>query len=362
MAEMVVLNQARSLATLSFLAAQTSLKTQAWRSVAGQIAAPSATVAVGTPLTFTLQAPGVDLSNARIVWEGTDQQPTFAAQLVFTPKRNGAQWVEAEAHLPDGRRVFAKAAFNADSPNTVWTDDAVPAGAVTGGEGGDSWNNWVSNNPIPSSGTQAHQSALSSGFHQHYFDNATTTLSVGTGDVLYAYVYLDPVNPPTEVMLQWNDGTWLHRAYWGADQIAFGVNGTASRRYMGPLPSTGRWVRLEVPANKVNLEGRVVKGMAFSLFNGRATWDAAGRMTQGSGTPTQITVPGVSLKVVNGYPIVTWPSTAGSTYRVAYKNDLRDASWTTASVDITATGTSALWVDTTPSRPSRRFYVVTRVQ
>lgn len=362
MAEMVVLNQARSLATLSFLAAQTSLKTQAWRSVQGQISAPATAVAVGTPATLTLQAPGIDLSNARVTWEASDQPPTFASQLIFTPKNNGAQWVEAEAHLPDGRRVFAKAAFNANSPNTVWTDDSVPTGAATGGEGGDSWNNWVSSNPAPSSGTQAHQSALSAGFHQHYFDNATTTLTVSTGDVLYAYVYLDPVNPPTEVMLQWNDGTWTHRAYWGADQIDYGVNGTASRRYMGALPATGRWMRLEVPANQVGLEGRTVKGMAFSLFNGRATWDAAGRMAQGASESTQVSVPGVKLKMVNGIPTVTWPSTAGSVYRVAYKNDLRDANWTTATGDITATGTSTSWADTTPNRPSRRFYVVMRLQ
>ena len=69
--------------------------------------------------------------------------------------------------------------------------------------------------------------------HQHLFSNATTKMQVGTGDDLFAYVYLDPANPPTEVMLQWNDGTWEHRAYWGSNQLtAWGVDGTASRRYM----------------------------------------------------------------------------------------------------------------------------------
>jgi len=116
-----------------------------------------------------------------------------------------------------------------------------------------------------------------SGLHQHYFYNATATLSVGTGDTLYAYVYLDSANPPSEVTLQWNDGGWEHRAYWGANAINYGLDGTASRHFMGALPAAGQWVRLEVPANQVGLEGQTLIGMGFSLFDGRATWDKSGK-------------------------------------------------------------------------------------
>ena len=158
--------------------------------------------------------------------------------------------------------------------DTVWIDDVVPAGAAAGGD--DGWN-WVSSNPVPFSGSVAHRSALASGLHQHYFYGATP-LSVGVGDKLFTYVYLDPANPPSEVMLQWNDGSWEHRAYWGTNSIPWGVDGTASRYYMGPLPAVGQWVRLEVPASLVGLEGRVLNGMAFTLYNGRATWDSAGKM------------------------------------------------------------------------------------
>ena len=158
---------------------------------------------------------------------------------------------------------------------TVWVEDAVPAGAALGGSG-ENWN-WVSSNPAPYSGTLAHQSALVSGLHQHYFQNATATLSVAVGDTLFAYVYLDPANPPSEVMLQWNDGSWEHRAYWGANLINWGTDGTVSRRYMGPLPATGQWVQLAVPASQVGLEGHTLNGMAYTLYNGRATWDYAGK-------------------------------------------------------------------------------------
>ncbi|MBK9675672.1 MAG: hypothetical protein IPO82_10765 [Betaproteobacteria bacterium] len=172
-----------------------------------------------------------------------------------------------------------------DAPTTPpatdvpWIEDAVPQGASLIADV-DSWQ-WAGSNPAPFSGTLAHQSALAAGIHQHYFYNATptTTMAVGAGDTLFAYVYLDPANPPDTVMLQWNDGTWEHRAYWGANLTPWGTDGTPSRRPMGALPAAGRWVRLEVPAAQVGLEGRTVNGMAFTLHGGRATWDYAGKRT-----------------------------------------------------------------------------------
>jgi hypothetical protein len=119
--------------------------------------------------------------------------------------------------------------------------------------------------------------------HQDYFINATATMGIGTGDVLYAWVYLDPNNIPGEIMLQWNDGNWEHRAYWGANNLDDGIDGTVSRAYMGSLPPAGQWVQLRVPASRVGLEGRTVSGMAFTLFGGRASWDAAGRVSSNSG-------------------------------------------------------------------------------
>ena len=50
---------------------------------------------------------------------------------------------------------------------------------------------------------------------QHHFYNAPNAFPVATGDTLFAYIYLDPANPPSEVMLQWYAGNWAHRAYWG---------------------------------------------------------------------------------------------------------------------------------------------------
>ena len=176
--------------------------------------------------------------------------------------------------LFDGRATWDSAG-KAPASETVWVEDTLPAGAFPAGDG-DSWT-WVAANPVALSGAVAHQSIVSAGLHQHFFYGATGTLSVGTGESLFAYVYLDPANMPRQVMLQWNDGSWEHRAYWGENLIGWGVDGTNSRRLMGALPAGGGWVRLEVPASEVGLEGSTLNGMAFTLYGGRATWDRAGK-------------------------------------------------------------------------------------
>jgi FG-GAP-like repeat/Putative Ig domain/FG-GAP repeat/Beta-propeller repeat len=185
-------------------------------------------------------------------------------------------------------RVNRSFRVTAGGLDTVWVEDAVPAGGVQASDGGDSWN-WVSIDPTPYSGAVAHQSAANSGPHQHYFYNATVTLNVDAGDVLFAYIYLDASNPPSEVMLQWNDGSWEHRAYWGGNAIAWGDDDTASRRSMGTLPPAGQWVRLQVPASVLGLEGRTLNGMAFTLKGGRATWDHAGKSPASPGQGQAIT-------------------------------------------------------------------------
>ncbi|MEX2559521.1 MAG: DUF1553 domain-containing protein, partial [Pirellulales bacterium] len=104
---------------------------------------------------------------------------------------------------------------------------------------------------------------------------------MGEGDKLVAHVYLDPSDPPKTIMLQFNDGSWEHRAFWGEDVIGFGTTGTPSRLAMGPLPEAGQWVRLEVEAAKVDLKpGAKINGWAFTQHDGTVFWDKAGIVTR----------------------------------------------------------------------------------
>lgn len=208
---------------------------------------------------------------------------TYSANFPTTP---GA--FQTSSDVATGDAFVSKIADPADTTPTptpsptptadvIWVEDAVPSGAIIGGDD-EGWN-WISSAPTPYSGLQSHASNLVQGLHQHYFHSATSTLTIDASDTLFTYVYLDPANTPSEVMLQWNDGFWEHRAYWGANQIPWGTDGTESRRYMGALPPAGQWVRLEVPADQIGLEGRVLNGMAFTLYGGRAIWDRSGKLS-----------------------------------------------------------------------------------
>ena len=125
-----------------------------------------------------------------------------------------------------------------------------------------------------------HRSALSMGLHQHFFDAAPTPLEVVADGTLYAWVMLDRENPPQQLMLQFFAGSWEHRAYWGANRIGWGSDGTASRRLQSSeLPPAGVWTRLAVSGADLGLGAQPITGMAFTLFGGRACFGAAGRLS-----------------------------------------------------------------------------------
>ena len=105
--EFVIPNQARALAYLSWMMGRSPARNQAWKAVAGQINGLPERPQSGQKINVTLSAPGVDLSRARIVWEARDQEPAFGKTFSFSPAHREPQWLEAEAQLPDGRRVFA---------------------------------------------------------------------------------------------------------------------------------------------------------------------------------------------------------------------------------------------------------------
>lgn len=120
MCEFVVVDEARSVASLAYWMAQSEVATQPWRSGTAQITGLPAQVAVDSLATVGLSAPGMDLSGAQIVWEVNYLEPSVGSTRTFTPKYPGASWVEAEVLLPDGRRLFAHTNFTAmTSPNAV---------------------------------------------------------------------------------------------------------------------------------------------------------------------------------------------------------------------------------------------------
>jgi hypothetical protein len=105
--EAVIVDQARSLATLAFLMTQTSYTNQSWRCASAGIIGTTETPTAGGALRLNLAVDGLDLSQAKVVWEAAGREPFVGRTFTLTPAQPGPLWVEAEAAWPDGRRVFA---------------------------------------------------------------------------------------------------------------------------------------------------------------------------------------------------------------------------------------------------------------
>jgi hypothetical protein len=156
-----------------------------------------------------------------------------------------------------------------DRPERVWVDDKLPPGATADG----TWN-WESDRYQ----RPAHTEPPAVGLHGHWFQGAAEPFAVGADDNLFVDVYLAPGHRPDAVVLEWNDGTsWEHRACWGAD-VPVGKADSPSRRHVGPLPEAGKWVRLEVPAASVDLQGKNLRGLSFKTLGGQCAWSKAGAL------------------------------------------------------------------------------------
>jgi hypothetical protein len=164
-----------------------------------------------------------------------------------------------------------------EKSDRIWFDDTLPAGAKPAGNPGP-WA-FVEGPDHPVYSGKNSSTRTGNGLIQHYFTGATDPFVIAENDILFAYVYLDPDNPPETVQLQFNDGTWEHRAHWGADKAHGAGRNNVSNKSLGSLPELGKWVRLEVPAATVGLKpGAKLNGWAFTQFGGTVHWDQAGAM------------------------------------------------------------------------------------
>ena len=162
----------------------------------------------------------------------------------------------------------------------IWFEDSFPNGAKVGSSGHPLT---LVDHPVFSG-----QKALKRGgkeMAQDYYETGATPLIVPSGARFFLHVYLDPKDTPEEVMIQFHSSAWNHRAVWGADIIDFGKKGTSQRFVAGPLPETGKWIRLEVPGEKMGLKaGMEIVGFAFTVHGGTAYFDHFGVL--GSEDPT----------------------------------------------------------------------------
>ena len=200
-------------------------------------------------------------------------QIAVTAQQLGVP--SGAQFDGFSLELSDGQAWIDRVTKTCRQPlaaapalpagDTYWIDDAFPSGY-----------------PVVQPQWDASQHAGGTQSLYQTFDIASMNpgMPVYIGENLLAYVLLDYCNPGTEMHISWT--TWYggdtKGVYWGT-----ATPGDAGFTYMGPMPSPGQWVRIEVPASSLGFEERWITRISASA-NG--WWDLIGKTGQGCSFPT----------------------------------------------------------------------------
>ena len=119
------------------------------------------------------------------------------------------------------------------------------------------------------------------GNNQHYFINSKNPHQFfQKKDEFFAYVYLDPKNPPKQIMLQFNDGSWSSIVPTGGNpSYPMAEKIPQARVKMGPLPELGKWVRLVSQQRRKSASNQKLKvnGIAFTQWDGTTLLGQGGR-------------------------------------------------------------------------------------
>lgn len=230
-----------------------------------------------------IDGPPMDGNSAR--WAPTIQVPTVhqkaelekAERRIAEVRRRLAEMIEKAVAAYDRRRDDGQSEI-VQRADYFWMDDALPVGATP--QGSEPWD-FVMAPDYPVRHGSAALRLRVEGIGQRAFLNPAVKLKLGDGDTFIAHVYLDPLQPPRAIMLQWHSGgAWNRRAYWGENVFDHGQDGTPERLRVGDLPPSGKWVRLEVETHKLDLKpGSTIEGLALTQAGGTAYWDAIGLET-----------------------------------------------------------------------------------
>lgn len=219
--EFVNPQQARSVASIAGWAALCPGAQEPWNPPMATLEMPSSYLTAGVPHTICINCSDLDLTDARVVWEVGDQEPVIGTcDYTFTPQSVVRQWIEAEAVLPDGRRVSASAVFGVQSasgadPLTV-EDDTIALWHLDGDledEGPNGFNLDFTGSPEfmdLASGWMANPSGMAVRFYE-LGDSLTVTIPDS---------YLSPGATCTPLTLEAQICPLNYRAY-GADNAPF---------------------------------------------------------------------------------------------------------------------------------------------
>jgi len=153
----------------------------------------------------------------------------------------------------------------------VWLDDVFPAGSrpTCSSRNPSVWS--TAAEIAPRFGRRSLKQFSASNY-QDKFENPTQPLTIPENAVVSVWVQVDSAEPSSALMLEFFTGRGNRRVHWGrAEQYG---KSRDDKNWLGEIPVTGQWVRLEIPAEKLGLKaGDTVRGVALAQYGGIAWWD-----------------------------------------------------------------------------------------
>src|SRR5882724_4119362 len=142
--------------------------------------------------------------------------------------------------------------------DTVWIDDAYPAGMTATGA---TWDAAQS-----STGAQSLTSGFAASYHAMTLSGATSTITPQSSENVFVDLLITNCSVPTEIEFGWHTASGWHRAYYGGAQIG-NESGALS---LGTIPSQrGSWIRVSIASTSLGVAGSAIDGFSLELPNGQ---------------------------------------------------------------------------------------------
>lgn len=168
--------------------------------------------------------------------------------------------------------------------DTIWIDDAYPAGMTSTGA---TWDTGQS-----SIGAQSLTSGFATNYHAMMLSGATATITPQSSENLFVDLLITNCSVPAEIEFGWHSASGWHRAYYGSAQIGNESGALA----LGAIPSQrGSWIRVSIASTSLGVAGSAIDGFSLELPGGQVWVDRIGKTCIYSAVPPPPSMPGTDM-------------------------------------------------------------------
>jgi hypothetical protein len=148
----------------------------------------------------------------------------------------------------------------------VWIKGALPEGAAIEGE-------WKWDDKLLDAESKTHVQFSGDLLSRHSF-NIKKTICVENNYSIIQYLYIDPDNIPSGIMLKlFIASDEAISFYWEGNEEAFvDLDEYIDAWYMGFMPQAGMWIKLVIDFRELDIPKAELSGMEFILSNGKVWW------------------------------------------------------------------------------------------